>query len=147
MNSDVDKQVAAQFTGNFMSAVDILNRGHVSVTISDVVAPNVERDQNGKGKLIDKTILSFEGKQKRFICGNLNLSLIVQQHGPKATLWPGKKILLTVTYLEKCFGHKNVPVLRVVPHEGAALTIGMRNNYGAEKNGNKPTGQPLDASE
>lgn len=139
MNSDVDKQVASQFTGNFMTALDILNRGHVSVTICDVVGPHVEKDATKKP--IDKTILSFEGKQKRFICGNLSLALIVQQHGPKASQWVGKKILLTVTILDKCFGHKDVPVLRVVPHEGAVMTVGMRKNYGAERNGNKPVAE------
>ena len=140
MNSDVDKQIAAQFTGNFMTALDILNRGHVSVTISDVVGPNQERD--AAKKLIDKTILSFEGKQKRFICGTLSLNLIVQQHGAKASLWAGKTIQLTVAYLDKCFGHTNVPVLRVVQHDGAVMTIGMRKNYGSERNGNKPDRKP-----
>ena len=129
MTPDIDKQMAGQFDGNFLDAVDLAGKEFVTVTISDVVAPNQEHD--AKKKLIDKTIIAFKGKQKRMIVNKTNLKVIKWAHGPKVSAWVDKDIVLTVRYLKEAFGNKNVPVLRVVPPEGKSLPVGMRKAYGS----------------
>jgi hypothetical protein len=130
MQSNIDEAMAAQFQGNFLDASDLM-KADQTVTISDVVGPNEEQDS--QKKRIDKPILSFAGCKKRLILNKTNSKVIAMAHGKKASEWVGKKITLTVRWLEKAFGQTNVPVVRVVPPEGTALTFGMRQKYGSPK--------------
>ena len=116
-----------QFTGNFLSAVDLDK--DVTVTIAAVTKPNEEKDASGK--VIDKRVLTFTGAKKRLILNQINSKVIALLHGKKSADWVGKPITLTVRYLEKAFGQRNVPVIRVVPSEDHPLTFGMRKNYGS----------------
>jgi len=131
MGTELDEAMASQFTGNFLDASDLMASGNITLTISDVVAPNVEKDSTGK--TINKPILSFQGAKKRLILNKTNAKVISMAHSKKASEWTGKKITLTVRWLESAFGQKNVPVIRVVPPEGTALTFGMRQKYGREQ--------------
>ena len=129
MTTSLDEAMASQFSGNFLDASDLPKGKTVVVTISDVVAPNVERDATKK--MIDKAILSFSGKQKRLILNKTNAKIIKMSHGEPSN-WVGQKITLTVRLLAEAFGQKNVPVIRVVPPPGTNMTFGMRKKYGAE---------------
>jgi hypothetical protein len=100
------------------------------LTIIDVVAPNIEKDSGGK--LINKPIISFKGAKKRLILNKINQKIIAMAYGTKPSLWADKKITLTVRILASAFGQVNVPVVRIVPPDGIALTFGMRKHYGAE---------------
>lgn len=119
------------FVGNFMDSSDIMDKGPVTVTIADVVAPNKEKD--GSGKVINKAILSFEKASKRLIANKTNCKVIAMLYGNKPSLWIGKPITLGVRYLEKAFGQTNVPTVRVIPPDDKPLTFGMRRNFGSEK--------------
>lgn len=139
MNTDpksVDDGVRAQFEGDFLDATDI-PAGGFTVTIAAIVPPNTERDATKK--VIDKTILAFDGARKRLILNKTNLKIIALMYGKKASDWVGKKVTLTVRYLEKAFGQTNVPVVRIVPAEDKPMTFGMRKNYGAAQPFHKQT--------
>ena len=128
--SSLDEQMASQFTGNFLDASDLMANGNITLEISEVVAPNAEKD--AAGKQINKAIVAFKGAKKRLILNKTNAKVIAMAHSKKASEWVGKKITLTVRFLETAFGQKNVPVIRVVPPEGTSLTFGMRSKYGRE---------------
>lgn len=124
----LDDAMRQQFEGNFLDAIDIPANG-ITVEISEVVAPNAEKDRTGKN--IDKGILAFKGAKKRLVLNKTNSKIIALMHGKKASEWVGKTITLTVRYLEKAFGQRNVPVIRVVPSDDHPMTFGMRKNYGS----------------
>lgn len=127
---DLDDAMRQQFEGNFLDALDVPPNG-ITVEISEVTAPKAEKDNTGK--VIDKAILSFKGAKKRLILNKVNSKIIALQHGKKASEWVGKQITLTVRYLEKAFGQRNVPVIRIKPDDSHPMTFGMRKNYGAEQ--------------
>ena len=131
MTTSLDEAMASQFSGNFLDATDLPKGRNVTVTIEEVVAPNVERDKDGKGKLINKAILKFTGKQKRLILNKTNAKIIKMAHG-EPSQWVGKKITLTVRLLDEAFGQQNLPVIRVVPPANTNMTFSMRKKYGAE---------------
>jgi hypothetical protein len=121
----------AKFEGDFVEAADLMQRS-VTLTISGVVPPNVEKDRGGKGKLIDKPIFSFEKAAKRFICGKTNRRIIQAIHGKKASQWIGKTVTLGVRYLKEAFGEKNVPTVRVLPPPGVPIPMSARKFFGSE---------------
>lgn len=130
MEADIDQRMSGRFEGRFLDAFDILAaKKDVTVTISDIVAPGVERD--AKEKLIDKAILSFKGASKRFIVTNINDRILKAIHGKAPSKWIGKEITLTVRYLKEAFKQPNVPVLRIVPPPDMPLTFAMRKHYGS----------------
>lgn len=138
MTSDkIDEEMRDVFVGNFMDSSDIMEKGLVTVKISDVVAPNKEKD--GSGKIINKPILSFEKSTKRFIANKTNCKVIAMMYGKKPSLWIGQSITLGVRYLEKAFGQTNVPTVRVIPPDDKPLTFGMRRNFGSDKPFVKPS--------
>ena len=129
-SATIDEDMRDAFTGNFMDATDILQKGKVTVMIADVIAPNKEKD--AAGKVINKPILSFEKATKRLIMNKINCKIVALMYGTKASIWVGKPITLCVRYLEKAFGQTNVPVVRVCPPEDKPLTFAMRKHFGSE---------------
>lgn len=130
MEADIDERMASQFEGAFLDASDIMAaKKDVLLTISDVVAPCMEKDATGK--VIDKPIIAFKGAKKRMILNKTNAKVIAMMHGKKPSEWLGKEVTLTVRYLEKAFGQKNVPVIRVAPPSDKPLTFGMKSKYGS----------------
>lgn len=127
-NKELDDAMAGQFQGNFLDANDLIARGNITVTIEDVVPPNLERD--ACKKLIDKPILSFKSAKKRLILNKTNSKIISLIYGVKASAWIGQPITLTVRVIESAFGQKNLPVVRVVPPNESLLSFKMRSNYG-----------------
>lgn len=130
-NSELDAAVRERFEGNFLDATDVMGRPPMKVKICAVVGPGVERDKDGKGKVIDKPIIAFEGCRKRLVCGKTNLRIISSQLGKKASEWVGKEVSLCCRYLAEAFGQKNVPVVRVLATDEKPLTFGMRKHYGS----------------
>lgn len=139
MASNLDELMASQFEGNFLDATDLMT-ANKTVTIKEVIPPNTEKDKDGKGRLIDRAIISFEGCKKRLILNKINAKIIAMAHGKKSSLWAGKKITLTHRWLKEAFGQTNVPVVRVMPPDGMSLTFGMRKNFGAATSFNQEKG-------
>lgn len=129
--ADLDERMASQFEGNFMDATDIMKAGDTTVTISDVSAPDQEKDATGKS--INKAILTFAKAKKRLILNKTNCKVMAGLYGKKATEWIGKPVTLCVRYLETAFGQKNVPVIRIKPESEGNLPFGMRKRYGSPK--------------
>ena len=127
--SELDARMAGAFTGNYLDATDLKDTGDIELEIVSVTAPGDEKDATGK--VIDKAVLRFAKAKKAFIINKTNAKIIALQHGKKPSAWPGKRITLTVCYLEKAFGQQNVPVIRVKPPESSPMTFGMRKNYGS----------------
>ncbi len=130
--SDEAKKLDAamsRFEGNFIESADLMQR-QVTLTISGVVPPGVERDKNGKGKEIDKPILSFERTEKRFILGKTNKRILTAIHGKRASEWIGKKVTLCVRYLPEAFGEKWVPTARIMPPSNIPLPMNCRKHFG-----------------
>ena len=129
-SATIDEEMRDLFIGNFMDSSDILAKGNVTVVISDVIAPNKEKD--GAGKTINKAILAFEKATKRLIMNKTNCKIVAMMYGQKPSQWIGKPITLCVRYLEKAFGQTNVPVVRVLPPADKPLTFGMRRSFGSD---------------
>ena len=121
----IDEEMREMFEGNFLKAEDLMSSGPITVTISDIVAQNKEKD--AKGKLINRPIMSFKGAKKRFIVGKTNLKLIRLDYGGKPSEWIGKTIVLGIRYLREAFGQKNVPCIRVVPKKPIPYSIRVFN--------------------
>lgn len=119
----------ARFEGHFVESADLMTR-QVTLTINGIVPPNTEKDKDGKGRPIDKPILSFDKTSKRFIAGKTNQRIIRAIHGAKASGWLGKQITLGVRYLPEAFGEKWAPTVRVIPPEGVPLPMSVRKFYG-----------------
>lgn len=131
MSDEAPIEDRVRFEGNFLDANDVRATGDISLEIAAATPPNTERDS--QKKLIDKWIVAFKGAKKRLILNNINAKIIVQLHGDKSKAWVGKRITLTTRWLEKAFGQRNVPVIRVVPASEGDLTFGMRKNYGSPR--------------
>jgi hypothetical protein len=125
---DIDKGMRATFEGNFLDASDIKASGDYVATIESISLPNSESD--AAGKRIDKAIIAFKGAKKRLILNKVNSKIIAMTLGKKASEWIGKQVTLTVRYLDKAFGQRNVPVIRIKA-DPSQLTFGMRKNYGS----------------
>lgn len=129
MEADIDQKMSGRFEGRFLDALDIMAaKKDVTVTITDIVAPDTERD--AKNKLIDKAILSFKGASKRFILTKINEKILKAIHGKAPSKWIGKEITLTVRYLKEAFNEENLPAIRIVPPPDMPLTFAMRKHYG-----------------
>jgi hypothetical protein len=126
--SDLDAAMS-KFEGNYIESSDLMH-GHATLTIAGVVPPNTDKDKDGKGKLIDKPILSFERTTKRLIIGRTNERILKAIHGRKASGWIGKQITLGVRYLAEAFGEKNVPTIRIIPPADVPLPMSARNHFG-----------------
>ncbi len=129
--ADLDAKMRSVFEGNFLDASDIMRSGNITVEIAGLTAPGDDKDATGK--VIDKAIIAFKGAKKRLILNKINSKIIAAMLGAQASKWIGQKITLTVRYLDKAFGQRDVPVIRIVPDDMAKLTFGMRKNYGTER--------------
>jgi hypothetical protein len=128
----------ARYEGHFIESADLMQRS-VTLTINGVVPPGVEKDKNGKGKVIEKAILSFDKTSKRFILGKTNERILKAIHGKKASGWIGKPVTLCVRYLPEAFGEKWVPTCRVMPPSNVPLPMNCRKHFGLAKPGGDET--------
>jgi len=130
--ADPDLDSACEkYQGAFVESADLMHLANgVTLEIEKVTPPDKEKDKDGKGKLINKPILTFRGARKRFIVGKTNERILKAIHGKKASGWKGKKITLGVRYLEKAFGELNVPTIRIIPPENIPLPMSTRDHFG-----------------
>jgi hypothetical protein len=119
----------ARFDGPYLESSDLTQR-MVTLTISGVIPPGVEKDKGGKGKTIDKPMICFEKAAKRLILGRTNERIIKAIHGKKASGWIGKAVTLCVRYLPEAFGQTNVPTIRVMPPSNVPLPFNCRKHFG-----------------
>lgn len=127
-DSELNSRMRAAFEGSFLDATDIKARGEITLEISELIPPGIEKD--AKGKLIDKAIVAFKGAQKRLILNKTNAKIMAMQLTGPPSEWKGQKVTLTVRYLPEAFGQRNVPVVRVKPQDESQLTFPMRKKYG-----------------
>lgn len=134
-NAQLDES-CARFEGNFVEAADLMNVPPPTLTITHVAPPGTERAADKR--VIDKTILTFDGARKRLIVGKTNIQILAAMFGKKPSGWIGKRIKLGVRYLKEVvvpFKATNVPTVRVIPppEVEASLPLKARKWMGAEK--------------
>lgn len=122
-------QAMARFEGGFIESADLIGR-QVKVTIEAVIPQETEKDSGGK--LIDRPILKLAGKKKRLIVGKTNMRILKAMFGAKVSGWIGQEIVLGVRYLDKCFGERNVPTIRIIYPKGTPVPFGARKFFGSE---------------
>ena len=99
----------AMFDRDYIKSFDLDGRD-ATVTIAKVVAGELVSEGNKKSRA---PILSFEGKDKRFVCNKTNGKIIAGMYGPKVAAWVGKRITLFPTTTK--FGRDTVECIRVRP--------------------------------
>lgn len=82
-------KLSEAFPSNFLKADDLQGKS-VTVTISDVQLEDI-----GKGhEMQSKVVLSFKGKEKKFVCNKTNAKTIAKLHGDDTDDWIGKSIII-----------------------------------------------------
>lgn len=128
-DDEIDAAVREALSSDFVDAADLMSRGGTTVEIEKIFKPGSVK--NSLGKTINKTVIAFKGAKKRFIVGKTNLKIIaIELQSDKSSQWKGKKITLTVRYLDEAFGQKNVPTVRVKVADESKLSFAMRKHYG-----------------
>lgn len=96
------------------------------VTISEVIPPNTVKSADGK--IIDKTIVRFDGKSRALILCKTNEGIIrtLTGHGPDG--WVGQEITLEARVVN-AFGAR-VLAVRVIPRPGQLLRRGLLQRLG-----------------
>lgn len=129
-DEEIDAAVREALSSDFVDAADLMSRGDTTVEIEKIFKPGSVK--NSQGKTINKTVISFKGAKKRFIAGKTNLKIIsIELQSDKSSQWRGKKITLTVRWLDEAFGQKNVPTVRVKVADESKLSFAMRKHYGS----------------
>lgn len=119
---------------DFLRSDDLLVDGkwrQVEVTIAN--AHNPGTISGADKKLIDKPVLEFEGKSKKFVVGKINQRLIAHETGAKSSSeLIGKTITIYPVVLDRCFGQENVTSIRVRISEGRPRPFLNRQHVGKD---------------
>ena len=129
----IDKELdaaVAKFEGPFLESSDLMSRPLCRLKISEVAAPGSMKSADGR--VIDKPIMAFEGAKKMMILNKTNIRILKAMFGSKASGWVGHPVTIGVRYLAKAFGQTNVPTLRIIPPEGAAVPFSVSKYMGSE---------------
>jgi len=103
---DTIMKLSQAFPSNFLKADD-LNGQTVTVTIS-----SVEVEELGQGKDKERRlVISFKGKEKKFVCNKTNASTIEGLYGDETDNWIGQRITIAPREVE--FQGKMVWAIRV----------------------------------
>lgn len=103
------------YSGNYLKAEHIPPGKSVRVTISDVTVEEFD----GNDKVERKIVLSFQGKDKRFVVNKTNAAIIAENLGTtEADEWIGQSIQLGTKKVE--YAGKLVPAIRVIIEEKTA---------------------------
>ena len=123
--------IESRYEGNFVEAMDLPEGKPVSVTISEIVAPDTEKD--AAGKLIRKALVRFSNAKKSLVLNKTNYRLLKLLHGPHPDQWIGKQIQLMRRYLPaaRAFGVQNEMCVRVVPPTGMQIPKSVREYMGS----------------
>lgn len=122
----------ARYSGHYLESCDLMQQP-ATLVIEAVYPPNSRKDQDGKGRPIDKPVLSFKGTSKELILGATNERLVKACLGRKASAWIGKSLKLSVRFLKEAFGQTNVPTIRVVLPPDVPMPFNCRKHYGADR--------------
>ena len=120
----------AKFEGPFLESADLMSRPPCTMKISEVHPPDSMKSADGR--TIDKPVLAFEGAKKMLILNKTNVRILKAMFGFRASGWIGHPVTVGVRYLAKAFGQENVPTLRIIPPEGAAVPFSVKKHMGSE---------------
>jgi hypothetical protein len=95
----------------YVGSWDIPDGKDAVCEIASVVRGELRAKGGGKEH---KAILTFVGKEKKFVCNVTNAKCIASMYGPVVERWVGKKITLYVTQVQAA-GGEMVPGIRVRP--------------------------------
>lgn len=102
---------------DYLGSWDIPENKDVTVTIENVKGGELTAMGGKKSK---KPIISFVGKEKKFICNKTNAKAIAGMYGNHVEKWAGKRISLYVSTTRDPSTGGDIPCLRVRPQAPAA---------------------------
>lgn len=108
---------------DYLGAWDLPDDKDVTVTIEKAVGG--ELVGNG-GKKAKKPIISFAGKEKKFVCNVTNAKTIATMYGNHVEKWAGKKIALYVSTTRDPSTGGDIPCIRVRPQAPAPSSSSSR---------------------
>ena len=97
---------------DYIGSWDLPPGKDATVTIDKVVAGELD---NGKGKKNKKPIISFVGKEKKFVSNVTNSKTIAGMYGNMTEEWIGKRITLYVTQTRDPSTGGEIDCIRVRP--------------------------------
>lgn len=102
---------------DYLGSWDLPEDRDVVVTISGVKGGELVANGGRKNK---KPIISFEGKDKKFVCNKTNAKAIAGMYGNHVEKWAGKKIALYVSTTRDPSTGGDIPCIRVRPQVPAS---------------------------
>lgn len=121
-----------EYGSGFLYAEDLLIKGQfqtVRVEIEDAIPPG--RIKAANGKVVDRWVLKFAGKDKLLALCDTNVRIVHLMTGdPPGPAWHGKAITLQVRVVE-AFGD-NVIAIRVVPPNGTPIRKALLKRLGTK---------------
>lgn len=121
----------ALYDKEYLGSWDLPPGKDATVTIEKVVAGELD---NGKGKKNKKPIISFVGKEKKFVANVTNAKTIAGMYGNMTEDWIGKRITLYVTQTRDPSTGGEIDCLRIRPKvpSGKAAAAGAGASKSAE---------------
>jgi hypothetical protein len=104
---------------DYLGSWDLPEGRDVVVTIEKCVGG--ELTGNG-GKKAKKPVISFVGKDKKFVCNVTNAKAIAGMYGNQVEKWAGKRITLYVSTTRDPSTGGDIPCIRVRPQAPAAAS-------------------------
>lgn len=101
---------------DYLGSWDLPDDRDIVVTISGVKGGELVGSGGRKNK---KPIISFEGKEKKFVCNKTNAKSIAGLYGNHVEKWTGKKIALYVSTTRDPSTGGDIPCIRVRPQAPA----------------------------
>jgi hypothetical protein len=108
------------FDKEFLGSYDLPEGKEVTVTIENVVGGELQMP--GKKKKAKKPVISFVGKEKKFVCNVTNAKTIAKMYGNEVEKWKGKQITLYVSVTRNPEDGKDIDCLRIRPSVPADKT-------------------------
>lgn len=102
----------ALYDKEYLGSWDLPAGKDVTVTIEKVVGAELT---GGGGKKNKKPVISFVGKEKKFVCNVTNAKAIAGMYGNMVEDWAGKRITLYVTQTRDPSTGGEIDCLRVRP--------------------------------
>jgi hypothetical protein len=100
----------ALYDKDYLGAWDLPEGKEVVVTIENVVGGELTSQGGKKNK---KPIISFVGKEKKFVCNVTNAKTIAAMYGNHVEKWKGQKITLYVSQTRDPSTGSDIDCLRV----------------------------------
>lgn len=102
---------------DYLGSWDLPENKDVTVTISAVAGGELVGSGGKKSK---KPVISFAGKDKKFVCNVTNAKAIAGMYGNQVEEWKGKRITLYVSTTRDPATGNDIPCIRVRPRVPAA---------------------------